>query len=832
MTIPAHRRVLLALWGIVALFVLAAAVAAVAIALRAEREAITDTEDRASRFVSGATAALNRTLIGVDVLLADIGEVLAPAVRPDGSVDGTVANRVLRGVVRRNLLLRDVIVMEPDGTILAAAREQARRLGVPLPERFRSDTLALATPMLAVSTPLLDFVTSERALYFARPFQITPHRRILVVAEAPLSLIASILTQASDIPGLAVTLERDNGELLASVPSFDARLGTRLVAPLPEATMADKPVRAPGRLDGKPSVLVARPTLYRSIRITAGIPLEAALTEWRQDRNLIVGVTAAFIVMIIGAGGAAHWQLGRLAGARLAIARAKAIMDRALGSMADGFLLCDASDRVVAWNERYLEMFPWLRSVIGVAVSFETFVDVAARALVPDDKDSAQREAWREMRLSLHRSGYGMYEQELRDGTVIHVIERRTPDGGVVSVFRDITAAERELARAKAAAEAANRAKSQFLATMSHEIRTPLSGMLGMNSLLLKTKLTEEQRAFARVIRSSGKSLLTLINDILDLSKIEAGRLELSSNEFSPRRLLDEVSAALATQAREKGLAFAVLFRTELPEALIGDEARLRQVLSNLMGNAIKFTATGSVSVDVAHRAIDDQRIELSIAVRDTGIGIAAEVLPTLFTRFTQADGSITRRYGGSGLGLAISRELVELMGGRIAVETSAGSGSTFRVMLPLQRSQSTRLELPDTQLDAAADMVGDSLHILVAEDNEVNRIIISTMLSQLGHTCELVGDGSEALERVRRNSYDLVLMDIQMPHLDGMAATREIRELDGSAAHVPIVALTANAMVEERAAYLEAGMDDYVSKPIESKELVQAIARARSKVR
>ena len=829
-TSMARRRVFVAIWGIVAVFVLAAAAAAIGLVRRTEREALRDSEDRALRFVSGAEAALNRTLIGIDVLLADMGAVLAPAVASDGSFDHATADRLLRGVIRRNLLLRDMVVIEPAGAVLAAARDETERLGVPLSERFRSETAAQLSPVLAISAPVLNFVTSERALYFARPLQLTADRRVLVVTEVPLPLITTILAQGAEIPGLVVTLERDDDELLASVPSFDARLGQRLASPLATEALSGKPTRAAGRLDGAPSILIARPALYRSVRISAGIPLDAALAEWRQDRNIIMSVAAAFVAMIIGAGGAAHWQLGRLAGARLEIAHAKAIMDRALASMADGFLLCDAQDRVVAWNERYLEMFPWLRSVIGVGVSFESFVDVAARALVPDDGDNAQREAWREMRLSLHRSGYGMYEQELKDGTVIHVIERRTPDGGVVSVFRDITAAERELARAKGAAEAANRAKSQFLATMSHEIRTPLSGMLGMNTLLLKTQLSDEQRGYARIIRSSGKALLTLINDILDLSKIEAGRVELTYVDFDPRRLLNEVAASIGTRAHEKGLALTVQFRTELPDVLLGDEARLRQVLSNLIGNAVKFTENGSVHVDVAHRTIDEQRIELSVSVRDTGIGIAPDVLPTLFTRFTQADGGIARRYGGSGLGLAISRELIELMGGRIAVETDAGRGSTFRIMLPLQRVQSTRLETPDTQFDAAPDISGGGLRVLVAEDNEVNQLIIRTMLTQLGHACDVVGDGSEAVDRVKQGGYDLVLMDIQMPLLDGIAATRQIRAMDGSAGHVPIVALTANAMVEERAAYLEAGMDDYISKPIDTKELIQAIARTLDK--
>ena len=647
----ARRRVFLAIWGIVAVFVLAAAATAVGLVRRMQDEALRDSEDRTLRFVNGAEAALNRTLIGVDVLLADMGELLAPAVTSDGTIDHAAAVRLLRGEARRNLGLRDLAVIEPGGTVVAAAREETERLGAPLPDRFMSEILAQPTPSLAISSPVLNFASSERALYFARPLRLPGDQRVLVVAEVPLPLITAILSQATEIPGLVVTLERDNGELLASVPALDARLGRPLASPLPLEALGNRPARAAGRLDAVPAILVARPSLYRSVRISAGIPLDAALADWRQDRNVIVSVAAAFVAMIICAGGVAHWQLGRLARARREISHAKAIMDRALASMADGFLLCDAQDRVVAWNERYLEMFPWLRQVIGVGVSFESFVDVAARTLVPDDKDSAQREAWRDMRLSLHRSGYGMYEQELTNGTVIHVIERRTPDGGVVSVFRDITAAERELARAKGAAEAANRAKSQFLATMSHEIRTPLSGMLGMNALLLKTQLSEEQRGFARIIRSSGKALLTLINDILDLSKIEAGRIELTAVEFDPRRLLGEVAAPLGARAQEKGLVLAVQFRTELPEVVLGDEARLRQVLSNLIGNAVKFTENGSVNVDVAHRAVDEQRIELSIAVRDTGIGIAPDVLPTLFTRFTQADGSIARRYGAAASG-------------------------------------------------------------------------------------------------------------------------------------------------------------------------------------
>jgi signal transduction histidine kinase len=820
------RRVQWFIAGVVALFVGTVLATAAALVSSEEREALEEARHRAERFIAGAEASLNRTLLGIDVMLAGSEALLRPHRLANGTYDVTGTQAQLRTTISQNLLVRDLVLLNPDGSVLAAAQPDSARLGLPLPPGFVGDAMALSSPQLVISPPLVNFVTSERMIYFARPVDLGGGARVLAVAEVPASLIASLLSQALDIDGLVATLERDDGLLLVSVPAHDGLIGQRLPQPLGEAVPSGLAEAAPSRVGGAPALVAVRPVLYRPLMVAASIPLDAALAEAHEQRQFVLGATALFILMLLAAGATIHRYLGRLAQARAELDRSKTMLDQALASMADGLLLCDAADRVVAWNPRFIEIYPWLADVAAPGVPFERLALVGVNALLPDAAPEDQQ-GWVQRRMAIHRTENGQLDQTLPDGRVIHLIERHTPEGGVITVYHDVTAAERALERAKADAEAANRAKSRFLASMSHEIRTPLNAVLGINGLMLTTPLTPEQRRYAELIRSSGQTLLALINDILDLSKVEAGRMELEIVEFDPAATVNEVVSLLAVRAEAKGLTLKLNAAPGLPARVRGDPSRIRQVLFNLIGNALKFTTEGRVDVEVTHRPLPGRRSELMIAVRDTGIGIDPETLPRLFRHFSQGDSSTARRHGGSGLGLAISQEIVELMHGRIEVQSTPGAGSTFSVTLPLEVVP-TAEAAPEAPAPTPAEGAAQATprRILVAEDNGVNQILIKAMLDHLGHFSDVVADGFEAVRQVQAGAYDLVLMDIQMPGMDGEAATRAIRALPGTVSRIPIVAMTANAMVEERAAYLAAGMNDHVAKPLELTRLAAVIAR------
>jgi PAS domain S-box-containing protein len=398
----------------------------------------------------------------------------------------------------------------------------------------------------------------------------------------------------------------------------------------------------------------------------------------------------------------------------------------------------------------------------------------------------------------------------------------------MVGALQNITErkqAEQALIAAKEEAESATRAKSAFLATMSHEIRTPLNGVLGMAQAMATGALDAEQRQRLDVIRQSGESLLAILNDVLDLSKIEAGKLVLERAEFD----LDETArgslSAFAATAQAKGLWLTLKVQPAARGVYLGDSVRVRQILYNLISNGLKFTETGGVKVTLSRRG---SRLKLQVA--DTGIGVEPGKLATLFQKFEQADASTTRRYGGTGLGLAICRDLAALMGGEIRAESAPGEGATFIVELPLERVAEApeRLEAAEAERPAA-DPQGPSIRLLAAEDNRMNQLVLRTLLGQVGIEPTIVNNGREAVDAWASEPWDMILMDVQMPEVDGPTATGMIRARERAAglARTPIVALTANAMAHQVAEYVEAGMDDFVAKPIEAARLFAAIETA-----
>ncbi|MBP6898610.1 MAG: PAS-domain containing protein [Burkholderiaceae bacterium] len=814
----------LALWAPTALLALVVVAVATWLVLARQAEALDAARRQVEQFGRAAEGALNRYLLDVDMQLAGLAEPL------DEAATTAQQSALLARELRQSLRLRELALLDEQGTLLAAGQDGSRRLGLAVPASLLQALAAQKLPSLVLSEPVASRATAELVLYAARPLQLQG-RRHLLVAELPVSLLTGIAAQGADVAGIAVTIERVDGSLLASHPPLAPGPAGRPVAPLQPASAAEAPLLAPGRLDGRDAVMMVRPTLYPELMLTVAQPVALSMAEAVTRLWAVVLVGGLIVAMLLAAAGLAQWQLRRLEAARADLAAYKALLEQALGSISDGFLLYDRDDRVLMWNQRYLELFPWLRPVLAVGVHFTALARVGAQAVRPDGSP-AELQEWITQRQALRRSGGGRFAQVVVDGRVVDTIERRTPDGGLVCIYRDITAAERELQTAKAQAEAANEAKSRFLATMSHEMRTPLNGVLGMVGLMLDSPLDATQRRRARLVQRSGQALLALINDILDLSRIEAGRMRLEQAVFQPAEVVQEVVTLLATRAQPRGLALALHLPDGAPPPLLGDAGRLQQVLFNLLGNALKFTERGRIDVRLGHAPASDGRVQLTLEVSDTGIGIAAQDLPQLFERFTQADSSTARRFGGSGLGLAIVHEIVALMQGSVGVASTPGAGSCFTVRVSLPRAEA------DAATAAAADAAEPAapappplprLRVLAVEDDPLQQTLIQSLVQALGHHCELAASAAEALQRLQPpgTPVDLLLLDLQLPQMDGLALTRAIRALPGPAGQLPIVGIGAQADAAQRATCLTAGMDALVVQPLAAPQLAAALRQA-----
>ncbi len=604
----------------------------------------------------------------------------------------------------------------------------------------------------------------------------------------------------------------------------------------------------PRDLVGRPAaeVLYRRPEdrspLLRSLA-TAGIPvcLEEVL---RRADGSTMSVRTRALVRLDEAGAAAGMEAHCLVlsgdlESRLSLAKALGEMEIIFENALIGMALA-RNHRIEKINARGLDILGYSPEEVLGADAVRLFPSPAAHQAFAD----ASRPD-----LAMVGVHTGEYELRRKDGRTIIVrcsakaLGPGKQDEGVVWAFEDVTAQKRleeELRASKQAAEAACVAKSQFLANMSHELRTPLNGILGMAELLLDTAKDEETRDSLTAIRHSASLLMHVVGDLLDLSAVEAGRLLVVEREFDLQAELLPLLRNFATQSQLRSFSFSYQFDPLVPPRLIGDPNRTKQILINLVGNAFKYTKKGSVTVRIGldespgreAAAGDRPRVRLHMAVADTGIGIDPQSQATIFEPFGIGENYLTKKYSGAGLGLSIAKRLANLMGGDITLESRPGRGSTFHLTLACGLPEADPVAVPRRAVPPPEAETPGGLRILLAEDEPVNRIFTVRALQKLGHTVETAADGREALALLGQASFDLVLMDIQMPRLNGLEATRMIRsgQVPGIARTIPVVALTAYAMDSDRQRGLEAGMDEYVTKPFEPSELVEAMERALGK--
>ena len=551
----------------------------------------------------------------------------------------------------------------------------------------------------------------------------------------------------------------------------------------------------------------------------AKAPLAATL--WRDFLASILLST-----LMLAALGLLVW---RLLQSRTALEAEKQSLKTITDTIADGLYAMDAHGHITLLNPAAQELLGFQESAVLNRIGHDLFHSHAVNDHLPLHACPIFR------RVNRGKAFNGEEIFSRADGSTlpVEVASRPVRDGeritGSVTVFRDITQrkkVETALNEAKAAAELANRMKSEFLANMSHEIRTPMNGIIGLTQLALDCAKDDAQREYLELVRQSADGLMTIINDILDFSKIEAGRLEIEHIPFRLRQTLENCIAPLRLRATEKGLSLNLRIHPHTPDSLIGDPVRLAQIITNLLGNAIKFTEKGEISIEVEISGTLGGDLMLAFVVRDTGHGIPEDKLDSIFAAFSQADASITRRFGGTGLGLAIVRHLVSLMDGRIWAESKIDQGSAFHFTSRFGQSPAQN---PASQTHVEKTQPLRALHLLLVEDNAVNRKLAVTLLEKAGHQVEVVEDGAQALRvLLGTHSFDAVLMDVQMPVMDGVETTHHLREHERThgSHHLPIIAMTANAMVGDRERFLSAGMDDYLAKPIRVSELLAALAR------
>ena len=812
-----------------ALALLIAQIVATALLVNRAKEAqIAAALDSLNKIGRSTEAAINRSFVQVDAMLAGLPAVLAPFQR-DGRLEVFQVNRVLRELNNQNFTYRDILLIGQDGLPVATALPVSRRRRLALPSASSFAEVAARGGSVLIGGPVLNANTGEWTLFFARNIVLPTLGPVMAVAEVPVPVVQSILSSAGESLGLRVTLERDDGTLLASVPHDETRIGQKLVPPaaaLPGPSNSE-PVKS--RFASEWVFAAVRPTLYPALTVAVTLEVDTALSGWYADRSRAFVVSGALGLMILLVAGALMVGLRQRERVEDERATARRTLENALESMSDGFVMFDPDDRLIACNSRYKDFYKISAPFIIPGALFDEIMrEGALRGQYPQAQGDIEK--FVSDSKAFHRGNHPPMERLLPDGRWVLITERRTPDGGVVGIRTDITPLKRamqDLATARDTARAAGEAKSQFLARMSHELRTPLNGILGFSDLLLEDpRLADDQREKLRTLYNAGKHLLELVNGLLDLSKIESGRMELATRAFPLQEVIQSSSALVAPDVMRKKLEFTQNLDPRLPKFVLGDPTRLRQVILNLLSNAVKFTPSGG-SIYFLARQKEPER--LRIEVRDTGPGISPENQSLIFEEFVQIASMTQSEALGTGLGLAITSRLVKQMGGEIGCQSNSGAGSTFWIEIPLVMAEMPEAAPEMPRQDVASQVADLRLRILVVDDVKANRDVAGALLASMGHDVSFAGSGTEALEKLPKEEFDLVLMDLQMPQMDGFAAARAIRAMSTPLGQVPIFALTASVMPEQIAAAQEAGMNGHIGKPLSREALATALGGLRN---
>ncbi|MEI6161387.1 MAG: PAS-domain containing protein, partial [Roseococcus sp.] len=606
--------------------------------------------------------------------------------------------------------------------------------------------------------------------------------------------------------------------------------GRRLTPNLVDAAGA---ITRASRLDGREVISTAWQTLYPALRLTAEMDMEQALAAWRASRDRTVLVSALFAVLVVALMVALLFWLALRDKAEADRLQWRRQLEDALNSMADGFVMFDAEDRLIVCNRSYREMYSISAPFIRPGALFDDIVREGARRgqypQLQGPEIEANIERFVEDLKQRRRQGtLQQIERLLPNGRWLLLTERPVPDGGIVGIRTDITELKRamaELGDARDLAQKASSAKGMFLARMSHELRTPLNAVLGFTDLLMQNAaVAGEQREQLGLVQDAAAHLRDVVNTLLDLSKAEARSPEMKPRPAALGPLAEICAALVAPEVGRRRIALALDFDPDLPATVLVDPLPLRQILLNLLSNAVKFTPTGErVVMRLRNTAIPGR---IRIEVEDSGVGVPPEKRDMLFREFSQISAPLDPKAASTGLGLSISAQLVAAMGGKIGCDPAPVRGSIFWVELPMPAvEEEPPPAAPPAPAPTMEPVMPRSLRLLVADDILVNRTLARIMLERVGHTVELVANGSEAVEALQRTHFDAVLMDVQMPLMDGLEATRRIRALDGPASRVLIVALSASAMTDQVAACMDAGMDGHLAKPINRDELLAMLA-------